>query len=115
MFLSLAAPFLAYIAGRVARPGEPAPAGPHRGQIFTTAASYPISFAYRIRVVSFGALPAGLIRAARAIVVGAEAVTRPKPVEQPTRFYLSIYRYTVGELGLPIPLGLLAQADDVVE
>src|ERR1700730_16290954 len=80
MFLSLAAPFLAYIAGRVARPGEPAPAGPHRGQIFTTAASYPISFAYRIRVVSFGALPAGLIRAARAIVVGAEAVPRPKPV-----------------------------------
>src|SRR5438552_18356331 len=28
-------------------------------------------------------LPAGLIRAARAIVVGAKAVTRPRPVEHP--------------------------------
>jgi len=55
-----------------------------------------------------GALPAGLIRAARAIVVGAKAVTRPKPVEQPTRFCLSIYRGTAGTLGFAIPPGLLA-------
>src|SRR6266478_7686619 len=61
-------------------------------------ASCPISFAYRIRVVSFGALPAGLIRAARDIVGGAKAVTRPKLVEQPTRICLSIYRGTAGTL-----------------
>ena len=54
-------------------------------------------------------------RAVRAIVVGAKAVIRPKPVEPPTRFYLSINRGTTGKLGLPIPPGLLAQADDVIE
>jgi len=54
------------------------------------------------------------IRAARTIVVGAKAVIRPKPVEPPTRFYLSIDPGTAGKLGLPIP-GLLAQADDVIE
>jgi hypothetical protein len=31
----------------------------------------------------------GPIRAARAIVVGAKAVIRPKPIEPLTRFYLS--------------------------
>ena len=51
----------------------------------------------------------------RAIAAGAKAVTRPKPVEPPTRFYLSINRGTAGKLGLLIPLGLLAQADDVIE
>ena len=49
--------------------------------------------------VGCGELPAGLIRAARAIAVGAKVVTRPKPVEQPTRFCLSIYRGTAGKLG----------------
>ena len=57
----------------------------------------------------------GPIRAARAIVVGAKAVIRPKPVEPPTRFYLSNNRGTAGKLGLPIPPALLAQADDVIE
>jgi hypothetical protein len=57
----------------------------------------------------------GLIRAARAIVVGAKAVIRPKPLEPPTRFYLSINRGTAGKLGLPILSGLLAQSDDVIE
>jgi hypothetical protein len=57
----------------------------------------------------------GPIRAATAIVVGAKVVIRPKPLEPPTRFYLSINRGTAGKLGLPIPPGLLAQADDVIE
>ena len=57
----------------------------------------------------------GPIRAARAIAVGAKAVIRPKPGEPPTRFYLSINRGTPGELGQPIPLSLLAQADDVIQ
>jgi hypothetical protein len=56
-----------------------------------------------------GALPAGLIRAARAIVVGAKAVTRPKPVAQPTRFCLSTYRGTAATLGFALP------AHDVIE
>jgi hypothetical protein len=60
-------------------------------------------------------ITSGPIRAARAILVGAKAVIRPKPVEPSTRFYLSINRGTAGKLGLPIPLGLLAQADDVIE
>jgi len=58
--------------------------------------------------VGCGELSAGLIRAARAIVVGAKAVTRPKPVEQPTRFCISIYRGTAGTLGFAIPPSLLA-------
>jgi hypothetical protein len=58
--------------------------------------------------VGCGPLPAGLIRAARAIVVGAKAAPRPKPVEQPTRFCLSIYRGTAGTLGFAIPPGLLS-------
>jgi hypothetical protein len=36
-------------------------------------------------------------------------------VEQPTRFCLSFYRGTTGTLGLSIPPGLLARADDVIE
>jgi len=48
-------------------------------------------------------LPAGLIRAARAIVGGDKAVTRPKPVEQPTRIWLSIYRGTVATHGFAKP------------
>src|SRR5689334_17281979 len=48
-------------------------------------------------------LPAGLIRAARAIVGGAKAVTRPKPVEQSTRICLSIYRGTAATLGFAKP------------
>ena len=54
----------------------------------------------------------GPIRAARAIAVGAKAVIRPKPVEPPTRFYLSINRGTTGKLGLPVLPDLLVQADD---
>ena len=57
----------------------------------------------------------GPIRAAGAIVVGAKAVIRPKPVEPLTRSYLSVNRGTAGKLGLPIPLSLLAQSDDVIE
>ena len=48
-------------------------------------------------------LPVGLIRAARAIVGGDKAVTRPKPVEQPTRIWLSIYRGTVATHGFAKP------------
>ena len=57
----------------------------------------------------------GPIRAARGILVGAKAVIRPKSVEPPTRLYLSINRGEAGKLGLSIPPGLLAQADDVLE
>jgi len=65
--------------------------------------------------VASGALSAGLTRAARAIVIDAKAVTRREPVEWPTRFYLSIKRGAAGKLGLAMPPGLLAQADDVIE
>jgi hypothetical protein len=57
----------------------------------------------------------GPIRAAEAIVVGAKAVIRPKPVEPLTGFYLSVNRGTAGKLGPPIPAGILARADDVIE
>ena len=65
--------------------------------------------------VGKGALPAGLIRAARAIVGGAKAVTRPKPVEQPTRICLSIYRGTAGTLGFAIPPVSSPWAHDVIK
>ena len=48
-------------------------------------------------------LPVGLMRAARAIVGGAKAVTRPKPVEQSTRICLSIYGGTAATLGFAKP------------
>jgi hypothetical protein len=53
--------------------------------------------------------------AARAIVVGAKAITRSKPLGPPTRFYLYINPEMIGKLGLRIPPNLLAQADDVIE
>ena len=65
--------------------------------------------------VGKGALPAGLIRAARAIVGGAKAVTRPKPVEQPIRICLSIYRGTAGTLGFAIPPVSSPWAHDVIK
>jgi hypothetical protein len=60
-------------------------------------------------------LPAGLIRAARAIVGGAKAVTRPKPVEQSTRICLSIYRGTAATLGFAIPPVSSPWAHDVLK
>ena len=37
------------------------------------------------------------------------------PVQQPTRFFLTINRKTAEALGLTIPLELLVQSDEIVE
>jgi hypothetical protein len=49
------------------------------------------------------------------MVGGAKAVTRPKPVEQPTRICLSIYRGTAGTLGFAKPPVYSPLAHDVLK
>ena len=96
----------------------------HRKTVIDLAATHRIAAIYELRVfvepgglMSYGASYPALFRRTADLVDKILRGTKPGdiPVEQPTKFVLTINLTTAKALGLTIPPTLLAPADEVIE
>jgi putative tryptophan/tyrosine transport system substrate-binding protein len=96
----------------------------HSARVVGLAARYQLPAMYLDRrnvldggLISYGPNPLGLWRRAGAYVDKILNGEKPGnlPVEQPTRFYLTVNLKTATTLGITVPPAILAQADEVLE
>ena len=96
----------------------------HRERIIALAATHrlPAIYSYRYFVadgglVSYGADLIGLYHRVASYIDRVFKGEKPAdlPVQQPTRYQLVINLKTAKALGIAIPIGLLARADEVIE